>query len=328
MKDKLLEFICCPKCFSRFSLNVISRKDGEIYEGFLRCESCSDQYPIVKFIPRFVGPQNYAGGFGFQWKKFRQVQLDSFSGHPISKNRFFSFSGWNPDEIRGKLVLDVGCGAGRFSEIALDYGACVVAVDYSNAIEACYENHFKKPNFFALQGDVNNLPFEPGKFNFVFCLGVLQHTPNVKKAFMALPKQLSSGGKLAVDLYPKLWLNLLWPKYWLRLLTKGGNPRKLFNLVKQMVSSLLPISLILGRLPYIGRKLRYIIPVANYENIFPLTDFQLREWALLDTFDMLSPLYDNPQSIESVLNWFKEAKMEKIEVFRQGFIVGRGEKSF
>ena len=36
----------------------------------------------------------------------------------------------------GKWVLDAGCGMGRFAEIALKIGAQVVALDYSNAVDA------------------------------------------------------------------------------------------------------------------------------------------------------------------------------------------------
>ena len=66
-------------------------------------------------------------------------------------------------------------------------------------------------------------------------------------------------------------------------------PDRLFPWVQFIVKVLFPVSIALGRFPYIGSKLRYAIPVANYEGVFPLTKEQLREWAVLDTFDMLSP---------------------------------------
>ena len=143
---------------------------------------------------------------------------------------------------------------------------------------------------------------------------------------MALPEQLKKGGKLTVDVYRKLFLNLLWPKYWIRPLTKRMPQESLFRLVKVMVRYLLPVSLVIGRTPRVGRKLRYAIPVANYEGVFPLSKAHLREWAILDTFDMLSPMHDHPQSAQTLATWFEQAGMEEIEVFRRGFYVGRGVK--
>jgi hypothetical protein len=82
---------------------------------------------------------------------------------------------------------------------------------------------------------------------------------------------------------------------------------KLFENVQKWVPILLPISIFVGRIPFFGRKLRYLIPIVNYDGIFPLTKDQIREWAILDTFDMLSPAYDKPQSAKTLYSWLKEA---------------------
>jgi SAM-dependent methyltransferase len=264
--------------------------------------------------------------FGFQWNLFRKTQLDSYSGLPISKNRFFANSGWKTEELKDKLVLDVGCGAGRFTEIALSCGARVVAVDYSNAIEACWQNMPYHQNLELVQADIYHLPFAPETFDFVYCFGVLQHTPNPKQAFEALPLQLKPTGKLAVDIYPKLFHNILWPKYWLRIFTKRLPYKRLFPIVQRLVKLLFPISLFLGRIPLIGRKLKYLIPIVNYEGVYPLSKAQLRQWSVLDTFDMLSPKHDHPQTLEYLNHWFLEVGMKNIEVFRVGILVGRGTK--
>ena len=77
-------------------------------------------------------------------------------------------------------------------------------------------------------------------------------------------------------------------------------------------------------MPIIGSKLRYAIPVANYEGIYPLSPSQLRQWAVLDTFDMLAPAHDSPQSAATLRAWFTLAGLRDVEVFRAGHVVGRG----
>jgi len=326
MKDQLLELLCCPECKKDLMLIGASESHGEIENGHLKCSSCSKLYPVVRSIPRFVSAENYASNFGFQWKRFRKTQLDSYSGLPISRNRFFNQTGLAPENLNGKLVLDIGCGSGRFSEIALSSGARVVALDYSSAVDACADNLLKYPSLNMVQADIYELPFKPGLFDLVYCFGVLQHTPDVENAFKALSIHVTPGGLLAVDVYPDLWQNFLWPKYWLRSLTKGLPQKTLFYLVTVMVKYLLPISLAIGKIPKVGHKLRFAIPVSNYDGVFPLSKSQLKEWAILDTFDMLAPAYDYPQTEERLRSWFKDVGMKEIEVLRLGVFVGRGIK--
>jgi uncharacterized protein YbaR (Trm112 family)/2-polyprenyl-3-methyl-5-hydroxy-6-metoxy-1,4-benzoquinol methylase len=326
MKRELLKILCCPHCGNDLSLQGVTITSNEIEEGELHCDSCKNVYPIIRFIPRFVPSKNYAGNFGFQWNRFRKTQLDSHTGKPIARERFLVRTGCHPTELEGKMVLDVGCGAGRYAEIALSLGARLVALDYSSAVDACWQNFHPQPNLNAVQADIYHLPFKPASFEIVYCFGVLQHTPDVGKAFMALPGQLVKGGKLSVDVYPKLLLNILWPKYWLRPFTKRMAAERLFPWVQSMVKALFPVSIALGRIPYIGLKLRYAVPVANYEGVLPLTKAQLREWAVLDTFDMLSPSHDHPQSASTLRQWYEQAGMKDINVFRSGFLIGQGIK--
>jgi SAM-dependent methyltransferase len=176
-------------------------KETEIERGCLSCVVCQKLYPIINNVPRFVPKENYASTFGFQWNIFRKAQLDSYSGVPISRNRFLQFSGWSPDDLDGKRVLDLGCGSGRFAEIALSFGADVVAVDYSSAVDACWANFAFHPNLNVVQGDIFELPFAPGSFDFVYCFGVLQHTPCPEQAFASLEtvSGLSTGFVLLRD---------------------------------------------------------------------------------------------------------------------------------
>ena len=326
MKTELLELLRCPKTGQRLLVETGNSDSREIEDGWVVSEDGEERYPVLRGIPRFVPQSNYADNFGMQWNHFRLTQLDSHSGHPISTERFWQATGWKPENLKDQWVLDAGCGAGRFAEVALLAGAKVVALDYSNAVDACYVNLKHHPNLHVVQGDIYALPFAPESFPFVYSLGVLQHTPDVAKAFAALSPLVTGGGRLCTDFYWKRIRTMLHAKYLFRPLTKRMDQGKLFQLLQRWVPTLLAISQTLGCVPLLGRGLKRIVPVADYTGRFPLSDQQLKEWALLDTFDMLAPTYDNPQSAATVREWFELAGLAEIEVGHWSHLVGRGIK--
>lgn len=326
MKRELVEVLRCPGCAKKLSLTVLEITAEEVVTGTLECDGCAARYPIIGGIPRFVPEDNYATNFGFQWNKFSKTQLDSYSGIDVSRKRFLASVGSAALDLTGKLVLDVGCGAGRFAEIALSLGATVIAVDYSSAVDACFHNLGSNPRLSVIQGDIFHLPLAFDQFELVYCLGVLQHTPDPGAAFAALPRLVQPKGTLAVDVYPRMFSNLFWSKYWIRPLTRRIPQPLLFRLVEAATPFLLKVSEGLARVPGLRRRLRYLVPVVNYRGVIPLSDRQLREWAILDTFDMLAPAHDHPQTQETVEAWFRLAGLQEFEVTRIGHIIGRGRK--
>ncbi len=324
MQPEFVELLRCPVTEQRLRLEAVEWEGEEIISGSLVADGGGPRWPIHAGIPRFVSGANYAQNFGFQWTTFAKTQLDSVSGHPISADRFWSATGWTEEELRGAWVLDAGCGAGRFASIALRAGARVVAVDYSRAVEACWANLRHFPTLYVAQADIYHLPFPEGAFDFVYSLGVLQHTPDVAAAFAALVRHLKRGGRLCVDVYERSWRMWTHPKYWLRPVTRRMDPGRLFALLERWVPRLLRMSHAAGAIPIVGRYLRRLIPVADYEGLYPLTDRQRLEWALLDTFDWFSPVFDQPQRRGTLERWFREAGFEQVEVLRAGHLVGRG----
>lgn len=327
MDIELLNRLRCPVSGTHLEL-----KDPEIEaDGRVRCGTLvsSDgqyRYPVRNFIPRFVPESNYANNFGTQWNKFSKTQLDSNSGSPISAERFWRATGWAPQAVRDQWVLDIGCGSGRFAEVALQAGAHVVALDYSTAVDACWTNLKHHPRLHVVQGDIYALPFEKASFPFVYSLGVLQHTPDVERAFNALPQMVAPGGRLCTDFYWRRLRTLLHAKYLLRPFTRRMDQQKLLAVLEQAVPGLLAVSQGLGRVPLVGRLLKRLVPVADYTGIYPLSQRQLEEWALLDTFDMLGPRYDSPQSARTIRRWMSAAGMKQIEVLQVNLLVIRGLK--
>jgi hypothetical protein len=112
----------------------------------------------------------------------------------------------------------------------------------------------------------------------------------------------------------------------LRPLTTKLPKDRLFAALRQLVPALLPVSRAAAMVPVVGSQLKRVIPVANYYGELPLDDRQQQEWALLDTFDWLSPAFDNPQTPETVTDWLTRAGMQDIAVLKAGHLVGRGTK--
>jgi SAM-dependent methyltransferase len=301
MRLKLLEVLACPACLCTLEcVGSDQSEDGEIIAGKLICRKCQREYPISDAIPRFVPRDNYAASFGYQWNRFKSEQIDSVNGTSLSTERFFSETGWSKEWLAEKWVLDAGCGAGRFLDVASTSGAEVVGLDISTAIDAARANLYGRNNVHFVQASIYEPPFRTGAFDACYCIGVVQHTPDPQRAMTTLPKFLSPGGRIAITAYERKPWTLLYSKYWLRPLTKRVNKQKLLWGIKGLMPVLFPLTNVLFRVPLLGRLCMFIIPVANYVHERSLNSKQRYDWAILDTFDMLSPQYDQPRTQQEV----------------------------
>jgi SAM-dependent methyltransferase len=269
--------------------------------------------PYSGGVFRFRQNSGYNESFALQWNRFKTNQLDVVNGTDLSKRRFAE-TGWVPQDLEGKCVLEAGCGAGRFTRIFAEAGARLVTFDYSSAIDACRENNGNFPNVVFLQCDIFDMPFRPGVFDYVFCHGVLQHTPDPKGALMALAHMVGPGGCLSIDVYRKDGLIRPWKsKYIWRPLTTRMRPERLLSILKWFIPRWLPIDTAIKRIPRVGNYLGSIIPCWNYY-FTDLSPEQKRAWAIMDTFDALAPVYDNPIRLEEVRDWFTELGWPVYEV--------------
>jgi SAM-dependent methyltransferase len=297
MDRKLLEILACPTCLGQLSSNAENIwTDDQIDEGSLSCDKCGSSYPIVRGIPRFVDDSNYASSFGYQWNRFRGEQIDSVNGTTLSARRFNSETGWTSEWLAGKWVLDAGCGAGRFLDVASTNSCEVVGVDISTAVDAARLTLTNRKNVHLVQASIYELPFRSGAFDACYSIGVIQHTPDPRLAVAALPRVLKSSGRIAVTIYERKPWTVLYPKYLLRPITKRLEKAKLLGLIKGSMPLLFPLTNVLFRIPGLGRVFTFAIPVANYVDEPQLSAKQRYDWAILDTFDMLSPEYDQPQT--------------------------------
>jgi SAM-dependent methyltransferase len=318
-----VSLLACPACGASLRLTPGSWRRDRVIEGTLECSECACRAPISGGVPRFVPRENYASGFGLEWTRHARTQYDSYSGVPVSEERFFTTTRW-PHQLSNQVILEVGSGSGRFTEQALRTGATVVSLDYSYAVDANYASNGDHENVLIVQADVFAMPFRRRSFDRLFCFGMLQHTPDPERAFLALPGVVRGGGAVAADVYKAtFWRTLFHTKYYVRPFTRTMDPERLYGLVQRWVDLMWPVAAVVRRLPG-GSGINWRLMVADYSS-FGLTDTMLKEWAYLDTFDMLAPRYDYPQRYRTVERWLKAAGLRDCEVEYTGHgIVMRG----
>lgn len=294
----LISNLACPICQQPL------RKSG----NKLACSGCPRTFPILNEIPRFVPQENYAKSFGLQWNRFASTQIDSKIGTNRSERRFRDETLWNEETLNGKLVLDAGCGSGRFSEIVLKFGASLIAVDYSSAVEAAQKN-LSAPNKLIVQGDLASLPIPDQTFDYIYCIGVLQHTSEPALITQELLRCLKIGGEISLTFYENSSWHVLWySKYLIRPITKRLPKSLLLNLLEKTSIVWFPVTKFLFNLPGIfSRGFRFLIPFANYVEYKYSNQKIARDEAILDTFDMLSPSYDKPIKKSEVLSWISDS---------------------
>jgi SAM-dependent methyltransferase len=317
MKIELLKYLECPNC--RATLRLAGREESaneldDIEDGTLSCTECAAAFPIVRSLPRFVSSDNYAASFGFQWAKFPTLQLDSVMGNDLSRKRFYDCTRW-PRELPGERILEAGCGAGRFTGFALESGAEVFSFDLSDAIDAAFANHRNVSRLHVLQAGIYRLPFHKNLFDKIFCMGVLQHCPDPRQAFLSLVPFLRPGGTIVIDVYAKT----RFPpplKYWIRPITRYFSPKVLYSVLSRVIPLAFEIKSYVSRAPAIGPRVAALIPIGPLSHAaigLHYSDRELKQVKVLSAFDMLSPRYDQPQKIEDVRKWFEQAGLVEVE---------------
>lgn len=276
----------------------------------------NESFPVRNGVYRLVDEKNYTDNFGFQWNKFEKTQIDRFAERSSqSRERFFAVTKWHQQELRGQNVLEVGSGAGRFTEVILNHtNATLYSVDFSQAVEANFRNNGPHNHLYLFQASIYELPFKPNQFDKVFCFGVLQHTPDFKKSLTSLAAMVKPGGELVVDFYPvKGWYTKAHAKYIFRPFTKRMKNEQLLRWIESNVSWLMRANNFFERIG-VGRFVNRFLPICDIKNTIPsaLSYKVKREWVILDTFDMFSPEYDNPQKLDTVVAWLKELGMKEV----------------
>ncbi|HKW94455.1 MAG TPA: methyltransferase domain-containing protein [Methylomirabilota bacterium] len=292
MKPRLRDILVCPRCRGGLSLRADRVEADDVVTGALVCPPCAATYAITAGIPRFVTGDAYAESFGEEWHRFRTVQIDSSNHSAESQGSFAAKTGLGPEDVRGRVVLDAGVGAGRYAEVMARWGAEVVGVDLTRAVDAAAQNLRGRPGVHLVQADIFALPFRDETFDVAYAIGVLHHTPDTAGAFRKVAALVKKGGALAIYVY-----------------FSGGLARYVSDVFRK-VTTRLPRTLVyygstvavplyfLHRLPVIGRVSQVVAPTTMHPDW---------RWRWLDTFDWYTPKYQWKHRYPEVIRWFREA---------------------
>ena len=303
--------LCCPE----HRLELQPDKSGSSYVCPSGCF-----FPIKDNIVRFVPLQNYASSFGYQWNKYRVTQLDSYSGTSISRDRLKQIMGESFKDLKGKKVLEAGCGAGRFTEVLLSEGAQVFAVDLSTAVDANYKNFNSHSNYFVCQGDILKLPVKSKQFDYVICIGVLQATPSPENAIAALCDHVKPGGALFIDHYSRNYHISLSRKFLRAFLLRMPS---LFSLrfCDFLTSLFWPIHKFLKKhkkwyFMNMARKLFLrFSPLVDYHDAYPqIGPKLLKAWASMDMHDTVTDYYKHLRDADEIEKHLLSCGMTSVEV--------------
>lgn len=200
MKERLLAYLACPHCGGDLALEVVTRAGHDIMDGSLTCVACHHAFAIRRGVPRFATDvpdieQRTADAFGWEWNRYNE----------LAERYRQQFLDWlapvNEEFFRGKVVLEGGCGKGRHSVLAAEFGAKdVVSLDLGDAVDAAFANTRHFENVHIVQADLANPPVKP-QFDYAFSVGVLHHTPHPEKGFRALVAKIKAGGAMSAWVY-------------------------------------------------------------------------------------------------------------------------------
>ncbi len=239
--------------------------------------------------------------YSLQWNRFRILRPEE------DRVTFRNRTGLT--DLTGCVVLDAGCGMGRYLRIAASMGPNqVIGVDLSRAVDAARDLTVEFANVTVVQGDLLRPPFGPNTFDHIYALGVLDHTPDPKAAFLALCRTLKKGGRIAIWVYPR-------EKPMVERVIK----------VHRAVSSRLPVPVLLGlsrlmapigaikrRLMATPSRVVGRLGVLLHALTIGVSMHPDPEVRVCDTLDWYAPKYLSRHTFDEVREWFTAAGLVEI----------------
>ncbi len=107
------------------------------------------------------------------------------------------------DDLRGKKVLEIGCGMGYHAELLARAGADLTAIDISETSVTATRRRFELRGLSATveQMDAASLNFDECSFDFVWSWGVIHHSAQTASIIKKVHRVLRPGGEFRLMVY-------------------------------------------------------------------------------------------------------------------------------
>ena len=142
--------------------------------------------------------------FDYQWQNLPHGRhnLENEQFRNEATENVCKFTALPLDWFKGKKVVDVGCGAGRYSWALCKLGAHVLSLDQSSmGIKVTKEACSEFSNHRVLKADLTVSLNIDEVFDLVWCAGVLHHTGDTYTAFKNIVPLVKPGGLMFIMLY-------------------------------------------------------------------------------------------------------------------------------
>jgi SAM-dependent methyltransferase len=329
MRLSLLPLLACPVCGGDLKFSALDQypsHDADIQTGGLSCGKCRREYPVRAGIPRLRPPEDVPAdaaktreSFGWEWLRYP-------GSRPGDEAIFLEETMIPREEFAGKLVLDAGCGMGRYSAVALALGAQVVSVDMSDSLIRVAEAAKSNPKLHPVEGDLLRPPLKKEIFDLAYSQGVLHHTSDTHAAFKAVAGLVKKRGLLSVWLYgmagsyEDFATNPIRPgREWIiehrRFAWWVVRVRHWFSDFVRLFTTRLPVPVTYALcypLTALG-----VVPGLKYFTFSIDPDFQAR---LIENFDWVSPPYQWHHTKEELKSWYEEEGYRVLAVLPHGLV--------
>lgn len=112
------------------------------------------------------------------------------------------------------LLLDIGCGTGRYLSALCREGFNIVGMDFSLGMLRIASKKGNLANISLVNGEGTNLPFKSNAFDFVLCIDMLHHLPTSQdrgELLSEISRVLKAGGEMILEIKnknnPFFWFN-------------------------------------------------------------------------------------------------------------------------
>jgi SAM-dependent methyltransferase len=189
-----------------------------------------------------------------------------------------------------------------------------VGMDLSRAVQAARELTADLEGVSLVRGDLLRLPFSAESFDIIYSLGVLDHTPDPRSAFLGLARLLKPGGRIVIWVYQRERPLVEWMMNFQRAISTRL-PLPMLELACRLSA---PVGELKRRLFANRSWVVQRFGVAMHLLSIGVSMHPDGEVRVCDTLDWYAPRYLSRHTFDEVSGWFQEAGLSDVVDLSRG----------